>query len=249
MLHFRMSCLTTFSQTTITLHLTRKILLRAIHNYNNPPSLLRRQTSSTNLMSPGSSRGGGGGGGGATRTLSYATTDLCDAYINSPARLQAAEAGVFFDYGGVKAFHGQIETVRCFESNPMVRQTLSQPGNNRVLVVDGGGSKRVAIMGDQLASMAHENNWRGVIINGCIRDSKMISTIPVGVKALGTHPLKSLKDHKGERGGLVAFAGLEFHPGHWVYADEVRTNVLFFVYTVLSLFCNGGFLKLNLSFV
>jgi len=69
--------------------------------------------------------------------------------------------------------------------------------------------------------MAKQNNWAGIIVNGCIRDSRIISTIPIGVKALGTHPLKSLKDHEGEKSGSVAFAGLEFRPGQWVYADEV----------------------------
>jgi len=150
----------------------------------------------------------------------FATADLCDAHISSPERLQAAEAGTLFDFGGIKSFHGQIETVRCFESNPLVRKTLGEPGHNRVLVVDGGGSKRVAILGDQLAAMAKQNNWAGIIVNGCIRDSRIISTIPIGVKALGTHPLKSLKDHEGEKSGSVAFAGLEFRPGQWVYADE-----------------------------
>ena len=98
-------------------------------------------------------------------------------------------------------------------------------GNNRVLVVDGGGSKRVAILGDQLASMGQKNNWSGIIVNGCIRDSKIISTIPIGVKALGTHPVKSLKNYKGEKGCLVAFADVEFKPGNWVYADEVSLGI------------------------
>ena len=72
-----------------------------------------------------------------------------------------------------------------------------------------------------LAALAHKNHWAGVVVNGCIRDSKIIATIPVGVKALGTHPLKSIKTHKGERGCKVAFGGIEFLPGHWLYADEV----------------------------
>lgn len=88
------------------------------------------------------------------------------------------------------------------------------------MVVDGGGSTRVAILGDELASLAAKNNWAGLIMNGCIRDSKAISKIPVGVKALGTHPLKSIKTHEGELGCRVAFAGIEFVPGHYVYSDE-----------------------------
>ena len=151
---------------------------------------------------------------------SPATADLCDYNVTSPTRLTVAGSGDFRDYGGVTCFHGPIATVKCFESNPMVRRILQEPGNGRVLVVDGGGSRRVAIMGDMLAKFAQDNGWTGVLINGCIRDSKYIRQLKVGVKALGTHPLKSAKTHEGERGVTVAFAGLEFVPGHWLYADE-----------------------------
>mmetsp|Transcript_11995 Transcript_11995/g.21632 ORF Transcript_11995/g.21632 Transcript_11995/m.21632 type:complete len:185 (-) Transcript_11995:103-657(-) len=146
--------------------------------------------------------------------------DLCDDHISSPQRLSVIEPGLFSTYGKLPRFHGQIETVRCFESNPMVRTVLSSPGKNRVLVVDGGGSKRVAILGDQIAKLAVDNCWAGVIVNGCIRDSAIINGLNIGVKALGTHPVKSLKTHPGERGVPVNFAGVEFVPGQWVYSDE-----------------------------
>jgi regulator of ribonuclease activity A len=165
---------------------------------------------------------------------SPATADLCDKYVTSPSRLTVANPG-FNDYGGRIAFHGPIETIRCFESNPLVRKTLSEPGNGRVLVVDGGGSYRVAILGDELASLAEKNGWSGLVINGCIRDSQVIKGIPVGVKALSTHPLKSVKTHWGEKNVTVAFAGVEFVPGQWVYADAVsrsRVNRL--------MICMGG---------
>jgi regulator of ribonuclease activity A len=150
------------------------------------------------------------------------TADLCDAHISGPSPLSVCEPGLFYDYGGVKAFHGMIQTVRCFENNMWVRETLSTPGNGRVLVVDGGGSKRCALLGDVLASMAYENGWSGIVVNGCIRDSAIIATIPIGVKALGVHPLKSIKTQDGEVGCHVAFAGVEFVPLQWLYADEVR---------------------------
>ena len=102
----------------------------------------------------------------------------------------------------------------------MVRTVLSTPGQNRVLVVDGGGSKRVAILGDQIANLAVDNGWAGVIVNGCIRDSAIINGLDIGVKALGTHPVKSLKTYPGERGVAVNFGGVEFVPGYWVYSDE-----------------------------
>lgn len=160
----------------------------------------------------------------ARMASSPATTDLCDHYMESPGRLLVVEPGKFKDFGGMKAFSGKIETIRCFESNPLVRKTLGEEGDQRVLVVDGGGSQRVAIMGDQLASLAQQNNWSGLVVNGCIRDSAVVRTIPVGVKALNTHPLKSAKSHLGERGSAVSFAGVEFVPGHYLYADEVRSS-------------------------
>jgi regulator of ribonuclease activity A len=158
---------------------------------------------------------------------SPATADLCDKYVSSPSRLTVAEPGHFKDFGGIISFHGKIETIRCFESNPLVRKTLNEPGHQRVLVVDGGASHRVAILGDELATLAYKNDWAGLVINGCIRDSQVIKGIQVGVKALNTHPLKSIKTHEGERGCIVAFAGVEFVPGHWVYADAVSYRVLF----------------------
>ena len=148
-----------------------------------------------------------------------ATADLCDKYVTSPSRLVVVQPGLFRDFGGRRCFSGPIETIRCFESNPLVRETLSEPGKARVLVVDGGGSTRCAILGDLLATMALENNWAGLIIYGCIRDSAIIEKIPVGVKALSTHPVKSIKTQMGERGIVVAFAGVQFVPGQWLYAD------------------------------
>jgi regulator of ribonuclease activity A len=94
-------------------------------------------------------------------------------------------------------------------------------GDNRVLVVDGGASRRVAILGDQITELAVQNQWAGIIVNGCIRDSAIIADMDIGVKALGTHPVKSLKAYPGEKGSVVNFGGVEFIPGHWLYADEV----------------------------
>eukprot|EP00569_Conticribra_weissflogii_P003356 CAMPEP_0171331370 /NCGR_PEP_ID=MMETSP0878-20121228/2647_1 /TAXON_ID=67004 /ORGANISM="Thalassiosira weissflogii, Strain CCMP1336" /LENGTH=241 /DNA_ID=CAMNT_0011831885 /DNA_START=11 /DNA_END=736 /DNA_ORIENTATION=+ len=155
-----------------------------------------------------------------TASLMPSLADICDDHISSPQRLSVVEPGHFFDYGRIKRFCGKIETVRCFESNPMVRTVLSTPGENRVLIVDGGSSKRVAILGDQITQLAVNNQWAGIIVNGCIRDSAIIQTMDIGVKALGTHPVKSLKTYPGERGVTVNFGGVEFVPGHWVYADE-----------------------------
>lgn len=146
--------------------------------------------------------------------------DLCDTHLPCPTRLSVVEPNLFHTYGQHTKFYGLIETVRCFESNPTVRSILSTPGHNRVLVIDGGGSNRVAIFGDQIAQLAIDNDWSGVIIYGCIRDSAIINNLPIGVKAIGTHPVKSLKSYIGESSVPVNFGGVEFIPGQWVYSDE-----------------------------
>jgi len=153
-------------------------------------------------------------------TPSPPTADLCDQYIPSPTRLQIVQPNLLRNYGSITSFHGRIQTIRCFESNPLVRETLLTPGNDQVLVVDGGGSNRCAIMGDMLAAFGRDNGWSGVVINGYIRDSKIIGRTALGVKALGTHPLKSLKDYRGTTGVRVSFGGVEFVPGHYLYSDE-----------------------------
>jgi len=146
-----------------------------------------------------------------------ATADLCDDH---EPRLQVAEGNAFRSYGQHASFGGQIVTIKCFENNPLVRTILSEPGQGKVLVVDGGGSLRRALFGDNIAALAVKNGWAGVIIYGAIRDSAVVDGMPLGVKALGTNPIKSSKQHPGDRDVVVAFAGVTFTPGHHVYADQ-----------------------------
>lgn len=148
--------------------------------------------------------------------MDFKTTDLCDEFSD---RLQIAEP-VFGDYGGEVMFCGPITTLKVFEDNSLVRAALEEPGDGRVLVVDGGGSMRCALLGDQLAELAEDNDWAGIVINGCIRDSTAVADLNIGVKALGVHPLKSVKRGVGERDLSVRFAGVNFVPGAFLYADE-----------------------------
>jgi regulator of ribonuclease activity A len=150
-------------------------------------------------------------------TTDLKTADLCDEHSGS-ASFQVAEPG-FFDYGGRRSFSGPISTVRAPEDNTLVRKALEEPGQGRVLVVDGGGSRRCALVGDLLAALAQKNGWAGVVVNGCIRDAEEVGRTPIGVKALGTHPLKSGKRNEGQRDVEVRFAGVTFKPGHYLYAD------------------------------
>ena len=129
-------------------------------------------------------------------------------------------APIFRDYGGRSEFSGSIATVKLFEDNSLVRTLLSEPGRGRVLVIDGGGSLRCALCGDQLAALAVENDWRGLVVYGAIRDAAEIAQLPLGVKALNTYPLKSRKRGLGERDIPVRFGEVTFHAGEWLYADR-----------------------------
>ncbi len=148
--------------------------------------------------------------------MTFKTADLCDDYAD---QLQIVEPG-FLDYGSKPCFSGPISTIKCFEDNSLVRTQLSTPGEGRVLVVDGGGSKRCAMLGDLLAQMAVDNGWNGIILYGLIRDSYDINQMPIGVKALGTHPLKSKKMNIGEIDVATHFCGVHFRPGDYLYADQ-----------------------------
>lgn len=143
------------------------------------------------------------------------TTDLCDEY---GPELQVAEP-IFRSYGGSAKFWGQVVTVQVLDDNVLVRATLETPGHGRVLVVDGGGSLRTALVGDLVAALAQRNGWAGVVVYGCIRDSREISGINVGVMALATNPRRSEKKGLGQRDIPVTFAGVTFEPGQYLYAD------------------------------
>lgn len=148
--------------------------------------------------------------------MAIATTDLCDAF---GADVRVAEP-IFLDFGGVAGFAGPIETLRVFEDNALVRESLELPGNGRVLVVDGAGSRRTALVGGNLAALAVRNGWAGIVVHGCIRDSAELAATAVGVKALGAIPRRSARTGAGERSVPVTFAGVTFAPGQWLYADR-----------------------------
>jgi regulator of ribonuclease activity A len=148
--------------------------------------------------------------------MSFATTDLSDAHPEA----QVADP-VFRDFGGKVAFHGPAKTLKVFEDNAMVRSTLETPGEGRVLVVDGGGSMRCALVGGQLGELAVKNNWAGILVNGCVRDTGELTEQAVGIKALAVHPKKSEKGlHTGKSDVVVRFANLTIRPGAFVYADR-----------------------------
>ena len=153
-------------------------------------------------------------------TMTFKTPDLCDEFETELGKAVRVVAPMFQRYGGRTSFSGEIVTLKIFEDNSLVREAFGENGAGKVLVIDGGGSLRCALVGDQLAILAKKNGWEGVVVYGCIRDSGDINGIDIGVRALNTHPQKSIKKGAGDRNIAVTFGGVTFHPGEWLYADE-----------------------------
>lgn len=147
--------------------------------------------------------------------MAIATADLFDSHEDI---LESCETQ-FRSYGGRAAFHGPIRTVRCHQDNALLKSILSTPGDGAVLVVDGGGSLRTALVGDLIAGLGVKNGWAGIVVHGAIRDSEAMAGLDIGLKALGSNPRKSTKTGAGEADRPVAFGGCTFTPGHWLYSD------------------------------
>jgi len=147
--------------------------------------------------------------------MTFLTTDLSDAHPD----VQVADP-ILRHFGGSRTFSGPIATAKVHEDNVIVRATLETPGEGRVLVVDGGGSTRTALVGDILAGLGVSNGWAGLVVNGCIRDSAAVREMGIGVMALAARPNRSNKNGFGELEVPVFFAGVAFNPGAWLYADD-----------------------------
>ena len=152
--------------------------------------------------------------------MRFATCDICD---DNPQLLEdgrlAVLPPVFRHFGQRQSFFGRVTTLKVFEDNALVRATLETPGNGNVLVIDGGGSLRRALVGGQLALLAQDNGWAGIVVDGCVRDTDEINACDVGVRALATHPQRSGRKGAGERNVRVAICGVPVTPGDWIYAD------------------------------
>jgi regulator of ribonuclease activity A len=160
----------------------------------------------------------------------FATSDLCDAH---KAGLAAGDANglrvlppVFRDYGARPRFAGMVSTVKCFEDNTVVKAALDEPGQGRVLVVDGGGSLRRALVGGNIAAAAARNGWAGMVVDGCVRDSAELAACAVGVRALALMPLPTDRRGAGQRDVAVQVQGVWIRPGDALYADADGIVVL-----------------------
>ena len=142
--------------------------------------------------------------------------DLCDQHGDL---LQVADP-VFQDFGGKALFYGRAVTLSCYEDNSLVRDLVTRPGHGKVMVIDGGGSLRRALLGDMIAEKAAKNGWEGMVIYGCVRDVDVLAQTDLGVQALASHPMKTDKRNIGDLNVAVTFGGVTFQPGHYVYADN-----------------------------
>lgn len=150
----------------------------------------------------------------------FATCDLCDAHEEDTSGSFRVLPPVFRDFGDARRFSGQVATVRCLEDNSRVREAVNTPGLGRVLVVEGGGSVRRALVGGNLASLAAKNGWAGLVIDGAVRDLAELQAAGIPVKALALMPLRSVKRGEGQAGLPAEVQGVWVRPGDWLYADE-----------------------------
>jgi regulator of ribonuclease activity A len=148
--------------------------------------------------------------------MDYVLPDLCDEYPD----LVRVMSPLFRNFGGHSSFGGPITTIKCHEDNSLVAQAVDEFGEGRVLVVDGGGSMRCALLGDNLALKAANNAWAGILIYGCVRDVDQLAEMSLGIQAIASMPLKSVKRDIGLRDEVVTFGGISFVPGEYVYADN-----------------------------
>lgn len=161
-------------------------------------------------------------------TTSFATCDLCDTFKNDSSGDFRVLPPVFRDFGAVRKFCGPVVTIKCFEDNSLVKAAVDSVGYEetpagriaKVLVVDGGGSLRRALLGGNLGAAAAKNGWAGVVIDGCVRDVAELAAHQVGIRALASMPLPTEKRNEGQKDQAVQLQGVWVRPGDWLYADE-----------------------------
>ncbi len=159
-------------------------------------------------------------------TTDFSTCDLCDAHADANDDRLRVLPPVFASYGGRARFAGPVATVKCHEDNALVRAALAEPGAGRVLVVDGGGSQRRALVGGKLAELGAKNGWAGIVVDGCVRDAAELAASEIGIRALGLLPLPTVKRGEGRRDVPVQVQGVRLRPGEWLYADADGIVVL-----------------------
>lgn len=152
--------------------------------------------------------------------MDFSTCDLCDPHKADSGDAFRVLPPVFRHFGGRRKFAGPVRTVRCFEDNTSVKAVLEHPGQGAVLVVDGGGSPRRALVGGNIAGAAAKNGWAGVLVHGAVRDVAELAGCEVGLMALATIPMPSDRKAPGQVDVPLQIEGVWVRPGDWLYADE-----------------------------
>lgn len=152
--------------------------------------------------------------------VAFVTCDLLDDHPDTQVVSPSIDGKSFKNFGGRKAFGGEVVTVKCFEDNSRVKELLATDGQGKVLVVDGGASMRCALLGDLIGESAVKFGWAGVIVYGCVRDVDALAALDLGVQALAPIPQKSNRKGAGETGLTLSFGGVTIQQGDYIYADN-----------------------------
>ena len=142
------------------------------------------------------------------------TPDISDKFPELPCLVG------FISYGSKSVFEGEVVTVVCPNDNSLAKELISQEGNGKILFIEGKGSKAVALLGDNLAQQALDNNWSGIVVNGMVRDVEILTNIPLPIYAKGSCPKKSNKNNAGDINVDVCIDGVDIKPTFWAYGDE-----------------------------
>ncbi|NOU52786.1 ribonuclease E activity regulator RraA [Pseudoalteromonas sp. JBTF-M23] len=148
--------------------------------------------------------------------MDYSTSDLCDHFADVVDVLEP----MFINFGGQASFSGRITTIKCFENNELIQSVLEQDGTERILLIDGGGSTRRALIDIDLAELAMENNWQGIIVYGAVRHVDELEECDIGIQAIASIPVAADSEGSGEQGIPVNFAGVSFFEDDFLYADS-----------------------------
>lgn len=148
--------------------------------------------------------------------MQYNTSELCDMYTEQVDVLSP----IFEHYGGLSSFGGQVQTIKCFEDNAIILNVVANDGTGKVLIIDGGGSIRCALIDAEIAELAAENNWEGIVCNGSVRDVDALEDINIGIMALNSIPVGADDQGIGEDDIAINFAGVTFLPDDHLYADS-----------------------------
>ena len=143
------------------------------------------------------------------------TSELCDLYAE---QVDVVEP-IFSSFGGVSHFYGKVTTVKCFESNGLVAEVLEENGEGRVLVIDGGGAVRRGLIDAELAQLAVDNGWEGIIVYGAVRQIQQLENLNIGIHALAPIPVSADESSAGESDIPVNFGGVTFFPEDYIYTD------------------------------